>query len=117
MESTAQQFYLLAVRLRGSGSEKFRQRGLNKNKETFLGIDRSMACAFFHRLPLQPGVWLPQHVHMGGQRLVRLQGDPLALQEVLLTAGPRETAGPCAHLNTQANADRRSRTHRYTQEK
>lgn len=37
---------------------------------------------------------------MGGQRLVRLQGDPLALQEVLLSARTRETAGPCAHLNT-----------------
>lgn len=62
---------------------------------------------FLFFFPLSPGVWLPQHVHMGGQRLVRLQGDPLALQEVLLSAWTWETAGPCAHLDTVSTKTRR----------
>lgn len=53
-----------------------------------------------------PGVWLPQHVGLGWKRLVCVQGDPLALQEVLLPARTRKAAGPGTHLNQPPNTER-----------
>lgn len=48
------------------------------------------------------GVWLPQHVRVGWKRLVCVQGDALALPEVLLSNRTWKAAGPRAHLTSRA---------------
>lgn len=45
-----------------------------------------------------PGVRLPQHVRLGWKCLVCVQGDPLALPQILLPARTRKAAGPGTHL-------------------
>ncbi len=52
----------------------------------------------FSSLCIPQGVWLPQHVCVGGQRLVCVQGDPLALPEILLSGWTFKASGPCTHL-------------------
>lgn len=99
-----QQFYLFS---RANCWNYFQRRcGLSLNNHW-------MAHLYFIFSLFPPGVWLPQHVHMGGQRLVCLQGDPLALQEVLLSASTWEAAGPCAHLNTVSTEPRPQDTCRH----
>lgn len=120
MESMTHPYYLLVMRFWADRFTFFRD-AVVSTKTKIPSCERPLdgACVS-HCLPLPPGVWLPQHVHLGGQRLVRLQGNPLALQEVHLSARTWETAGSCAHLNTAGTKPRwltLADTHTYTQEK
>ena len=49
------------------------------------------------------GLWLSQHVRLGWKCLVCVQGDPLALPEILLPTRTRKTAGPGTDLSQPPN--------------
>lgn len=60
------------------------------------------------------GVWLPQHVRVGWKRLVCVQGDALALPEVLLSNRTWKAAGPRAHLTSRAIKKNKKKRRRHT---
>lgn len=70
---------------------------LTKKSPQYFIFSSMQTVTFFFPFPLSD-LRLPQHVHLGWKRLVCLQGDSLALKEVLLFICPGQTAGPCLHL-------------------
>lgn len=77
----------------------------NLNVPGMLQLPDRSSSSLDESAPLLPpaGVRLPQHVRLGRKRLVRVQGDPLALPEVLLPARSRTAAGPGGHLKQRPN--------------